>query len=62
MPDSSEGNGGDQEGGAYQETKDSPDERISMLNSEDTACLAWLRVHQGDKSERRKSEGQDDQA
>jgi hypothetical protein len=33
-----------------------------MLNREDTAGLAGLCVDKGDKSERRKSEGQDDQA
>ena len=58
----SEGNGGNKEGCAYQDTEGTPDERISMLNREDTAGLAWLCVNKGDKSERRKSEGQDDQA
>jgi hypothetical protein len=62
MPRSSEGNGGNQEGCAYQDTEGTPDDRISMLNREDTAGLSWLRVDKGDKAERRKSEGQDDQA
>ena len=62
MPHSSEGNGGNKEGRAYQDTKGTPDERISMLNREDTAGLAWLCVNKGDKSKRRKSEGQDNQA
>jgi hypothetical protein len=62
MPHSSEGEGGNKEGRAYQDTEGTPDERISMLNREDTAGLAWLCVNKGDKSERRKSEGQDNQA
>lgn len=61
-PHSSEGNGGHKEGGAYQDTEGTPDERISMLNREDATGLAWLCVDKGDKSERRKSEGQDEQA
>jgi hypothetical protein len=62
MPHSSEGNGGNKEGHAYQDTEGTPDQRISMLNREDTAGLAWLCVNKGDKSERRKSEGKDNQA
>jgi hypothetical protein len=61
MPHSSEGESGNKEGRAYQDTEGTPDERISMLNREDTAGVAWLCVNKGDKAECRKSEGQDDQ-
>ena len=57
MPHPSEGNGGNQEGRAYQDTKGTPDERINMLSREDTASLARQGTHKGDKSEHRKSEG-----
>ena len=60
-PRSSEGNGGNKEGSAYEDTEGAPDERISMLNREDTTGIAWLCVNKGEKSECRKSEGQDDQ-
>jgi hypothetical protein len=52
MPHSSEGESGNKEGRAYQDTEGTPDERIGMLNREDTAGLAWLCVNKGDESER----------
>ena len=58
---SSEGNGRNKEDRAYQDTEGAPDERISMLGREDAGGLGRLVVNEGDKSERRKSEGQDDQ-
>ena len=58
---SSEGRNGNKKGRAYQNTENAPDERIDMLNREDTAGIAWLCVDEGDKSESRKSKGQDDQ-
>jgi len=60
-PHPSEGNGGHQEGGAYQDTEDAADERISMLDREDTGGKVRLCVHNGEESEGRKSERQDDQ-
>src|SRR5260370_19264676 len=58
-PHSSESNGGNKEGRAYQDTECAPDERISMLNPEHTSGIAWLCVNKGDEPVSRRVEGLD---
>jgi hypothetical protein len=58
---SSKSNGRRQKDGAYQNTENAPDERVSMFDREDTGGKVRLFANNGDKSKCRKPERKDDQ-